>query len=325
MKRIYQSLGFSLAIVIFCAVAFTVFKDADPVSLLEGIGLQGILLNLLIGTVYFFSFGILMKVVYSHHYKMDLSWADSFSLPFSMHLWTYILPMKGGLIYQTFFVKAKYKLDMSKGFSVGVLVFAASLLITCFVGGALSFLVPNALPLQLMLLAMFGCLLFFLFAGRFVKKPSEPKQGLINRLIQFVQQVLYQFNEQTKDKTLLFKLILVTIASTLLHALWFFHCAYVLGYEPDAIGILLATLVIRIVMLFRVLPGNLGLQEVMIGSVFLAAGLGLQEGLTTGILMRLSSVILAMLFGATGLYFNFRYFETDSISDLISKLKATNN
>lgn len=325
MKRIYQSLGFFLAIAIFCAVAFSVFKDTHPAALFEKIGLQGMLVNLLIGTVYFYSFGILMKVVYNHHYKMDLSWTDTFTLPFSMHLWTYILPMKGGLIYQTFFVKAKYKLDMSKGFSVGVLVFAASLLITCFVGGALSFLVPNAFPLQLMLLAMFGCLLFFLLAGRFVKQPSESREGLINRLIQFVQEVLYQFNEQTKDKTLLFKLILVTLGSTLLHALWFYHCAYILGYEPNAIGILLATLVIRIVMLFRVLPGNLGLQEVMIGSVFLAAGLGLQEGLTTGILMRLSSVILAMLIGSVGLYVNFRYFETDSISGLISKLKATNN
>ncbi|MCB9187083.1 MAG: flippase-like domain-containing protein [Flavobacteriales bacterium] len=323
MKRIYGTLGFLLAILIFGGVAFSVFKDVDPLALLESIGVAGILQNFLIGIAYFFSFGILMKVVYQHHYKCDLSWADAFFLPFMMHLWTYILPVKGGLIYQTFFVKAKYGLDMSKGFSVGVLVFAASLLITCFVGGALSFLVRDALALQLVLLFMFGTLIFFLFAGRLVSEPDPSRSGVIYSLIAFVQKVLIQFREQLKDVKLLFKLVFVTLASTLVHAIWFYHCAYILGYDPEPVGILLATLVLRIVTLVRILPGNLGIQEVMIGSVFLAAGLGLQEGLTTALLVRLVSMVLAGTLGIGGLYLNFRYFGTDSLTGLLNKLKRS--
>lgn len=325
MKRIYGTIGFLLAILIFGAVAVSAFKDVNPSELLEQIGVAGLALNLLIGVGYFFSFGILMKVVYQHHYQCTLSWTDAFTLPFMMHLWTYILPVKGGLIYQTFFVKAKYELDMSKGFSVGVLVFAASLLITCFLGGALLFLVHDALILQLLLLFMFGTLLFFLIAGRFVGEPDPNTSGLINSLVRFVQNVLIQFNEQIKDVTLLFKLIFVTLASTLVHALWFYHCAFVLGYNPEPVGILLATLVLRIVTLVRILPGNLGVQEVMIGSVFMAAGLGLQEGLTTALLVRLVSVVLAGTLGVAGLYSNFRYFDADSFTGLISKLKKPND
>ncbi len=305
-------------------VTISVFKDIDPVELLKRIGPMRLLLNFVIGLVYFFSFGLLMNVVYRHHYKKRLSWSDTFLLPFMMHLWTYILPMKGGLIYQTFFIKAKYGLDMSKGFSVGVLVFAASLLITCFVGGALSFLVHDALVLQLLLLFMFGTLIFFLVAGRLVTPPAPNKTGFLNSIIGFVKNVLIQFNEQIKDVNLLFKLILVTVFSTLAHAVWFYHCAYVLGYEPEPVGILLATLVLRIITLVRILPGNLGIQEVMIGSVFMAAGLGLQEGLATSLLIRLMSVILAGTLGVGGLYLNFRYFETDSLSGLITKLKKSN-
>jgi uncharacterized membrane protein YbhN (UPF0104 family) len=325
LKRVYGILGFFIAILIFGMVVHTVFKDVALSDLTAGIGPKNLLLNILIGITYFLSFGWLMKVVYSHHYKQVLSLSDTFLLPFMMHLWTYILPVKGGLIYQTFFMKAKYGIDMSKGFSVGVLVFAASLLITCFVGGALSFMVKDPLAIQLVLLFMFGTLLIFLLGGKFVKPPKPSNTGLLNSLLGFFQNVLIQFHEQTKNKELLFKLIVVTLASTFAHAVWFYHCAMILGFNPEPIGILLATLVLRIVTLVRILPGNLGIQEIMIGSVFMAAGLGLQEGLTTSLLVRLVSVALAGTLGAGGLFLNFRYFGTDSFTTLIEKLKKSEN
>ena len=306
-------------------VVRSVFKEVDIIDLAAGVGPGKLALNILIGIMYFFSFGWLMKIVYGHHYKKTLNWSDTFFLPFMMHLWTYILPVKGGLIYQTFFMKAKYKVDMSKGFSVGVLVFAASLLVTCFLGGALSFLIKDPLAIQLVLLFMFFTLIIFLLGGKFVKKPDPSKTGVIESLIGFFQNVLIQFHEQTKNKELLFKLILVTLFSTLAHATWFYHCAYILGFDPEPSGILLATLVLRIVTLVRILPGNLGIQELMIGSVFMAAGLGLREGLTTSLLVRLISVALAGTLGVGGLYLNFRYFGTDSFTTLIQKLKNSEN
>ena len=289
------------------------------------LSINDVIQNIIIGTGYFLSRGLVIKVIYKHHYNVNLPWQDTLLLPSMMHLFTYVLPMKGGLIFQTYFSKAKYGLDMSKGFSVGLLVFAASLIIASFIGGALSFLIRDALALQLLLLFMFGTLIFFLVAGKFVSEPDPSKTGFLNSLIAFVQKVLIQFREQLKDSKLLFRVIFVTLASTLVHAVWFYHCAYVLGYEPEPVGILLATLVLRIVTLVRILPGNLGVQEVMIGSVFLAAGLGLQEGLTTSLLVRLISVVLAGTLGIGGLYLNFRYFETDSITGLLNKLKRSDN
>ena len=324
MKRIYSILGFLIAILIFGWVVSVAFKDVNPAELLREIGPIKLIQNVAIGGLYFLSFGYLMRMIYQHHYRKTLTWQDTFLLPFMMHLWTYILPAKGGLIFQTVFTKAKYQIDMSKGFSVGVLVFVASLLITCVIGGILSFQLLNILPLQLLLLAMFGTLLFLLFAGRFVKEPSAEKTGIVSTLIRFIQNVLIQFREQTKDVSLLSKVLVVTLVSTTIHSIWFWHSAVILGYHPNPIGIMLATLVLRIVTLFRVLPGNLGIQEVMIGSVFMAAGLGLEEGLMTALLVRLVSVFLAGTIGVGGLYVNFRYFGTNSITGLFSKLKNSN-
>jgi uncharacterized protein (TIRG00374 family) len=186
-------------------------------------------------------------------------------------------------------------------------------------------MVKDPLAIQLVLLFMFGTLLIFLLGGKFVKPPKPKNTGVLNSLLGFVQNVLIQFHEQTKNKELLFKLIVVSLASTFAHALWFYHCALILGFNPEPVGILLATLVLRIVTLVRILPGNLGIQEIMIGSVFMAAGLGLQEGLTTALLVRLVSVALAGTLGAIGLFLNFRYFGTDSFTTLIEKLKKSEN
>lgn len=170
---------------------------------------------------------------------------------------------------------------------------------------------------------MFGTLVFFLVAGQLVKEPSIVKPGIIHALIRFVQNVLIQFRDQTKDSKLLGKVVAVTVVSTGIHSVWFYHSAVILGYDPDPIGIVLATLVLRIITLVRVVPGNLGVQEIMTGSVFLAAGLGLDEGLMTGLLIRLMSVLLAGTFGAAGLYSNFRYFGTDSLKSLFFKLNSS--
>ena len=320
MKRIYSILGFLLAILIFGWVVHFTFRDVNAFELLGEIDAMQLVLNLALGSLYFFSFGYLMKMVYQHQYAIDVSWKDTFLLPFMMHLWTYILPAKGGLIFQTVFIKVKYRIGMSKGFSVGVLVFVASLLITCVLGGLLSLQLDNAGPLQLVLLGMFGTLLFFLFAGTLMKQPAQEKSGFLNTLKGFIQNVLVQFRDQTKDQWLLTKVLAVTLLSTLIHAGWFFHSAYILHFDPNVTGIVLATLILRIVTLIRILPGNLGIQEVMIGTVFMAAGLGLEEGLMTALLVRMVSVSLAATLGVGGLYINFRYFGTDSIHGLFSKL-----
>lgn len=320
LKRIYSTLGSLIAILIFTVVAYSAFKDIDLIVLLNQIGLIGFIGNLLIGIVFYSFLGVLMRIVYKRHYKFSLSGQDTFLLPFMMHLWTYIIPVKGGLIFQTFYVKAKYHLDMSKGFSVGVLIFVASLLVTSIIGGSISLLVYDAPILQLLLAAMFGTLIFFVVAGRLASEPNTEKTGLLNIAIAFVKNVLIQFNRQTKDTGLLFKLIFATFISSMLHTVWFYQTAYILGYNPDPTGILLATLVLRIIVLVRILPGNLGIQEVMTGTVFLGAGLTIQEGLITAILIRFSSLILAATFGGIGTYNNLQLIGMKSFEQLYQKL-----
>lgn len=285
------------------------------------VGLMDMACNVLAGIGFYYSLGFLMKIVYSQHYKFQLTSADTFCLPFMMHLWTYILPVKGGLIFQTFFIKSKYDLDLSKGFSVGVLIFAVSLFVTSILGGLMSMTIENTSILRLLLSFMFLTLLLFIIAGKLVSRPVEERLGILNRIIAFTKKVLIQFNDQTNDFTLLSKLTLLTILSAFVQAGWFYQTASMLGFKPEPVGILLATLVLRIIVLIRLLPGNLGIQEFMTSAVFASAGLSIQEGLLTAVVIRFSSILLAATIGAAGTYINLHSIGMKSFEQLYNVLK----
>ncbi len=325
MKRWYQILGFAVSVLIFAWVVSKAFGDIDIVEFLGKIHGPALLLNIGVGMLVFFATGLLMKTVFAHHFKVNLSWADTWFLPTMMHLWSYILPVKGGMIFQVVFMRAKYQVNLSKGFSVGVLIFAVSLFVTCLLGSLLAFQVPDAFSLQLILLAMGLMLIVPVVAIKLFPKWEPKETSPFYQLLKFGANVVSQLRTQTADRALLLKTLLVTIVAAVLHAYWFYNSALLLGYDPDPYGIALATLVLRIILLFRFLPGNLGIQEVITGAIFTAAGLGLQEGLMTAVFIRLASAGLAVAFGLPALYFNLRYFEANSIRGIWNKLKKQNS
>jgi len=98
-----------------------------------------------------------------------------------------------------------------------------------------------------------------------------------------------------------------------------------LGVNATFAPIVLMVLFLRIFLLIRLLQGNLGIQELVIGLVFSAAGFTLDQGLMVALIIRLVSVLLAATIGLAGLYSNLRYFNTDSISGLIQNVAANKN
>lgn len=273
----------------------------------------------------FFTNGILMRTIFSHHYKVVLSWADTWLLPTMMHLWSYILPIKGGMLFQIVFMRVKYHVNLSKGFSVGVLVFAVSLFVTCILGSILAINIDGVLPLQVILLGMGLTIILPAVVIKIIPSTEVNSTTPLGTLLKFFGNVIAQLRTQTADHGLLLKIVAITVVSAIFHVGWFYSSAVLLGYNPNPIGIALATLILRIILLFRFLPGNLGIQELITGAVFTAAGLGLQEGLMTAVLVRLVSAGLAIAFGLPALYANFRYFKAHSIKELWNRIKTQNS
>ncbi len=325
MKKWYQLLGFALSVLIFFWVARKAFREVEFGQLSAGMDLLPLTFNVVLGILIFLSTGFIMKIIFARHYQVRLSWPDILLLPSMMHLWSYILPVKGGMLFQVVFMRFKYKVGLSKGFSVGVLIFVISLFVTCVLGTGLVLGMEGINPLKLILLIMILVLSGTMLAIRFLPPINIDGKSFFGRPIIFLAKVVSQLRDQLSDRVLLLRILVVTLATSIIHIWWFYSSAILLGYSPNPIGIALATLLLRIILLFRFLPGNLGVQELVTGIVFTAAGIDFQAGLMIAIFMRIVSASIAVVFGLPALYANFRYFDAHSLKDVWITIKRQDN
>ncbi len=313
----------SAALLFFVVVAFT-FREVNVTELMNLISATDIFVLVGLGFLFHISFGVIMWVGFALHYKLQLKNIEILTLPLMMHLFLYLMPVKGGMLFQVFYTKHKYKLDISKGFSLGLMVFLNSIVLTVILGLALSYLIPvESTELRITILAMAVGL-----AGTIATMlvlPSTPKkgEGILNSLFNFLINVRLQLEDQFKNIRLFFGLLTTTFISVTIQAFWFWQTALILDIQCDSAPVYLVVLVLRILLLIRLLPGNLGIQEVVIGVVFSAAGFALEEGLLIGVVTRLISVFWSAAIGLPALYSNLSYFDSLSIKGLIAKVAKT--
>ncbi|MFT4713967.1 MAG: uncharacterized membrane protein YbhN (UPF0104 family) [Candidatus Azotimanducaceae bacterium] len=315
---------FTTAGILFVAVAIVTFNNMDLSLILGQLTVSNALVNVGLAIAFFVSFGMTMRVSFRQQYKLHLAPSDVITLPIMMHLFTYIIPIKGGLLFQVFYIRHKYKLELSKSFSLGITTFMVSVFLTVVIGLGLS------LQLQLntdILPSVFGIIGFGLVTLPIIlwllPKQSAHFEGTIYKLLRFLIDLRNELLSQIKNLRLVTGLLLTGLISILIQSLWFWQSATVLGIEADLNLVILVVLILRIILLVRLLPGNLGIQELMIGGVFLMAGFSIEEGLAVALLTRLVSVFLAATIGLIGLYSNLQYYESRKLSALTKTVAKT--
>lgn len=325
MKNLASISIFLLAVLLFFAVVSYSFREVNLAQLVDQAGILNLCISLFIGLLFHVSFGLIMWVGFRLHYHLKLDKLEILVLPLMMHLFLYIMPIKGGMLFQMFYSKHKYGLDLSKGFSFGVMVFLISLILTVFLGLALLYVVPvESFELKLMVWCMAATFFGMFFALRLLPKKELNPIGFYQQSANFLIRVRLQLEEQTRNWKLFVGLSLTTLVSTLIQAIWFWQVGEVLGLQSGFLQTLLVVLILRILLLIRLLPGNLGIQELMIGAVFAAAGFQLEDGLFIAIVTRLISVFWTSVIGLPALFSNLHYFESATLRGLIEKVAKSN-
>lgn len=324
MNKLGSGFIFTLAAAIFFLVVWFTFRDVDLGQFVKNATWVDVLKLLGFGLIFHLSFGVIMWVAFWLHYKLRLPVIEILILPLMMHLFLYLMPMKGGMLFQVFYSKHKYHLDMSKGFSLGLMVFLNSLLLTIFLGLAMIYMLPvDSLRLKLIIWAMGAGLVGMVVSMSFLPSANIVGEGLLNRFLNFLINVRVQLMEQFKNVRLFFGLLVTTLVSVVIQAFWFWQTALALGVSCDYAPVLLVVLVLRIILLVRILPGNLGVQELMIGVVFATAGFQIEEGLMIGVITRLISVFWSAVIGLPALYSNLQYFGSSSLSGLLGRIRRS--
>lgn len=324
MRKFGSVFVFLVAAVVFFLVVWFTFKDAELGRVFNQATVAELFQLLVLGLVFHISFGIIMWVAFRLHYRLSLPAIETLTLPLMMHLFLYLMPMKGGMLFQVFYTRHKYHLDLSKGFSLGVTIFLSSLLLTIFLGLGMVYMLPVQSPqLKLIIWAMGASLVGMMVLMAMLPAGNIVGSGLRERIMNFLINVRVQLMRQFKDIRLFFWLIITTLVSVMIQAVWFWKTALVLDIPCQYGPVLLVVLILRIILLVRLLPGNLGVQELMIGAVFATAGFQIEEGLMIGVITRLVSVFWTAVIGLPALYSNLQYFGSSDLGELLSRIRRS--
>jgi uncharacterized membrane protein YbhN (UPF0104 family) len=325
MDKLATKAIFLFAVALFFGVVSYSFREVDVAQFFARAGMWGMVELMLLGLLFHLSFGLIMWVGFRLHYGLKLNTSEILVLPMMMHLFLYLMPIKGGMFFQVFYSKQKYGLDLSSGFSFGVLVFLNSLLLTIVLGLVLVYTIPvRSLELKVLIWGMAAAPLALIIFLRSLPNEKEHTNRLSQRFANFMIRAGWQLKEQLNNTRLFIALSTTTLASMLIQSLWFWKMSEILGLQSEFLPVMLVVLILRILMLIRLLPGNLGIQELMIAAVFSAAGFRLEDGLLIGVITRLISVFWTTIIGLPALFSNLHYFESATLRGLIERVAKSN-
>ncbi len=227
--------------------------------------------------------------------KLDL--IDWFGIPAIVNLLSYFLPFRGGVALSAGYYKKKCGVSLSYftsiaagGFMVGLYAVSMEML----VGLLFLLLTKNQFPWILWIFAILLVIsinLFILFARKygeyiFSKIPFR----------KYTLPIVRGFIVLIENRKVLLKVIGITFVSEIIHSLRMLCIYAALGNETNFFLILVYTGIDYLSDIVSFLPGNLGVKEVLIGTVTYYTGNYFNDGIMISLLIRFSGFLTYFLY-----------------------------
>jgi hypothetical protein len=303
-----------IALIIFFLYKKKYFIVIEKVSVIDFIILT------LLTLVSYFTAGFQIYYLVKKQNKISISLADTLFLPVSMSLFSYIIPTNGGLLYSVFFFKKKYNIDSSRSFSIGIFSVYISLIITGIFGVASCVYSDNynfwllAISIVLIFLSLMINIL-----NRYIQKIRFKKSSLISRIVLYLDRIVVHSNNLIMNKEILIVNIIINIVYLALSLISYQWLNVVLELHLPLTSIFVIILITRVSSLIKLLPGNLGLEELYTGGIFKIIGRDPGVGIVFSLILRFTTVVLFIPLGILHTFFNI---ELINLRDLINFRKG---
>jgi len=195
-----------------------------------------------------------------------ISVIESFYITVVSNLGNYFLPMRGGAVIRSVYLKKRLEVSYSQFISTlygyYIIVFLVysffalmALVIIHFKYGIVS------IPLYI----FFGVLFLFMIVLSLVKFPvekiKEVKYGFVNKIVNIIKEILKGWNLIVENKRLLISLIFTTLSTFVVHTVLFFMEFKAMGIDSNFIKVALYNCLSAVSLLISFTPGSLGIRE----------------------------------------------------------------
>ena len=237
---------------------------------------------------------------------------DRLTLPFSMNVWGYLIPFQGSFLYFLSFIKSKYNVSFFSLTGAYFWLFFLGLSVDGMMG--LMLLVQfQASPFLVILLLGMASSVFALHAlariNPFIEIQDAPSWK--KKWVQRLHLGLDGFSQFKPADYLRFTGI--SILLTGLTTLWGWHISQVFNLGIDLTGVFYATVLMRIGLLLKITPGNLGVLQLGSGAVFSALGYSASAGIFISVWQQASMLLVSIPIGLLGTWLNRDHFSWKSL------------
>lgn len=295
-----------LAAICLVAVIGVVLYKQGAFEQLRNVSLPGYLFALaLLFCAYAFS-GIQIYYLLRSGTTVTMKRTDIVLLPFSMNMFSYIIPANGGMIFSILFLKAKYQIDFVKSFSIGFgLVFIMLMLNGMF---GLYFCLTAHLGVGFFLASLIFLLSPLLaFAVSKLLSALNVKSGsFLFRLKDFIRNALEQSLSLLANRRALLFMTFTSLIVILLNIVLYYWINTVLGTGLSLAASSITILLLNISSLVRIVPGNIGVEELIASAIFGISGSDPMTGAVITLFLRAVNLSLTVPLGIVHTVLNYR-------------------
>ena len=299
----------TLISILLIVIIFYFLNNSGYLDSIFEIKKQVFLSLLALALLSFFISGFQMGFMLKEQEKISITTLDKLLLPISMSLFGYIIPTNGSMIYSVYFLKKKYNIDSSKGLSIGLASVYVSFIVSGVFGIILCFFYEN--EQNGLILTIYSGLIFSpkitAIVNKLQMKIVFKDGGYLKKIQEFI-------NSSVLSSTTLMSNHKILIANFIFTGLYIIitFISFSLLNEALSIGLEISTIfliliITRVSSLIRILPGNLGVEEVYMAGIFKIIGQAIEKGVVFSILGRAIALIIIIPFGIAHFMINLKH------------------
>lgn len=296
-------------------LAVSLFITEEQVAVLKAISVKQILISVIIAFCIFTVSGHQFSFILKERTGTTLSIFDRTAFPVSRNLWSYLIPFQGSFAYALVFIKFKYKVDLKKGISINLFLLLFNFFFTGIIGIFIYF-TSRGMPKLFLILTV----LFTLFPlASIICERIISRLNIRSRYVDILKNITSSVSEMWKDLEFSLKVFLFNILHTAVTVLWFYWTVIIFDLELSFIPVIFLALILKISLIFRITPGNLGVEQLIYGGIFSLMSLDPNTGVLLSLFHKSITLVISMLFGTAFTAINLKYFSIDNIKRAINR------
>ena len=265
MKKFLKYLKIFITVGILLYFVWYFYKNQEDFLLVLSTDRKYILALFFLNSLSFLLNGIFIKVILER-FKKTITVGESFYISVISSLGNYFLPMRGGAVIRSVYLKKKFDFSYSHFVSTLYGNYIIVFLVNAFVA-LLSLIVIQlnteviSYPLYIFFGALFVGMLILSTFEIPIYRIKDTKLVFVNKIKKIITDILNGWNIIISDRKLLLSLILLTFGNFIFMTIIFWIEFLALNIETTLVSVILYNCISGVSLLVSLTPGSLGIRE----------------------------------------------------------------